>query len=69
VRLKQLLDTRGTGNITELSREGGRYQYVRYSGPGYASDRDGSVVRSAQAEPVGRGWVGLAAKSIVSIVL
>lgn len=56
--LEQLLDTSGTGNVTELSRERGRYGTVRYTGEAYASRRDGAVVVNAQAEPVGRGWSG-----------
>lgn len=56
--LEQLLDTSGTGNVTELSRERGRYGTVRYTGDAYASRRDGPVVVNAQAEPVARGWTG-----------
>lgn len=56
--LEQLLDTSGTGNVTELSRERGRYGTVRYTGDAYASRRDGAVVVNAQAEPVARGWSG-----------
>ncbi len=64
--LKQLLDTGGTGNVTELSRERGRYRTVRYTGDAYASSRDGAVVVNAQAQPVARGWTGLALTSIVT---
>lgn len=68
-QLVRLLDTRGTGNIRELSREEGRYKLVRYSGPAYDSDRDGTFVRSAQAEPVARGWAGLALTAVISNVV
>ncbi|WP_322769241.1 hypothetical protein [Frankia sp. Cr1] len=63
---KQLVDASGTGNITELSREDGHYRTVRYTGYRYASRRDGTVVANAQAEPVARGWTGLALTSIVN---
>jgi len=66
--LKQLMDTSGTGNVTELSREQGRYRTVRYTGDAYASRRDGPVVINAQAEPVARGWSGLALTSIATDV-
>ncbi|WP_322751476.1 MULTISPECIES: hypothetical protein [unclassified Frankia] len=61
---QQLVDTGGTGNITELSREDGRYRTVRYTGYQYVSRRNGTVVANAQAEPVARGWTGLALTSI-----
>lgn len=64
--LKALLDSPGSGNITELSREQGRYRYVRYTGEAYASRRDGTVVTNAQAQPVARGWSGLALTSIAT---
>jgi hypothetical protein len=64
--LKQLLDGAGTGNVTELSRERGRYRTVRYTGDVYASRRDGNVVINAQAQPVARGWTGLALTSIAT---
>jgi hypothetical protein len=63
---KRLVDAYGTGNIIELSREGGRYRTVRYTGQRYASRRDGTVVANAQAEPVARGWTGLALTSLVN---
>lgn len=59
-RLKELMDTGGTGNVVELSRERGRYRAVRYTGGVYASRRDGTVVVNAQAQPVARGWAGQA---------
>ncbi|OLT15120.1 hypothetical protein BJF78_16775 [Pseudonocardia sp. CNS-139] len=49
-----LVDTHGTGNVTELTRERGRYQDVRFTGEHYASRRDGTTVVNAQAQPVGR---------------
>jgi hypothetical protein len=63
---KRLVDAPGTGNITELSREGSRYRTVRYTGLRYASRRDGLVVMNAQAEPVARGWGGIALATIVN---
>ncbi len=65
----RLVDGSGTGNITELSRERGRYRSVRFTGDIYASRRDGSVVSNAQAQPVGRGATGLALTSIVTNAL
>jgi hypothetical protein len=65
-RFQNLVDTHGTGNITELSRERGRYKSVRYTGDIYASHRDGTVVSNAQAQPVARGGAGLALTSIVT---
>ncbi|WP_156067350.1 hypothetical protein [Pseudonocardia halophobica] len=64
--LEQLLDSSGTGNVTELSRERGRYGTVRYTGDAYASRRDGHVVVNAQAEPVARGWSGPTLTSIAT---
>lgn len=63
---QDLVDTHGSGNVTELSRERGRYRTVRYTGYPYASSRDGVVVVNAQAQPVGRGTGGLALTSIVT---
>jgi hypothetical protein len=62
----QLVDSHATGNITELSRERGRYRPVRYTGDIYASHRDGTTVSNAQAQPVARGGAGLALTSIVT---
>lgn len=66
VALKQLLDTGGTGDITELSCERGRYQAVRYTGDAYASQIAGRIVINAQAQSVLRGWSGLALTSIAT---
>lgn len=63
--LKQLLDGSGTGNITELSREKGRYRSVRYTGVLYLP-ANGTVVVNAQVAPVARGWAGLALTSVVT---
>jgi hypothetical protein len=51
-KLKDLVDRDGTGNITELSRETGPYQDVRFTGDHYASVRDETTVVNAQAQPV-----------------
>lgn len=48
-----LVDGEGTGNVTELSREQGRYRDVRFTGEHYESTRDGTTVVNAQAQPVG----------------
>jgi hypothetical protein len=66
--LKQLVDAPGTGNVTELSREQGKYRSVRYTGECYKSDLEqaGTVVVNAQAEPVARGAAGLLLTSIVT---
>jgi hypothetical protein len=64
--LQRLLDTHGTGNLLELSREQGRYRTLRSTGDFYASRRDGTVVSNAQAQPVARGASGLALTSIVT---
>ena len=51
---KRLVDRDGTGNITELSRETGRYRNVRFTGDHYVSAHEDVTVINAQAEPVGR---------------
>ena len=50
---QQLVDTHGTGNVTELTEEGARRRPVRWTGEHYASTRDDVTVLNAQAEPVG----------------
>jgi hypothetical protein len=50
----ELVDTHGTGNVTELSREEGPHRRVRFTGQHYVSGRDGITVMNAQAEPLGR---------------
>lgn len=62
----RLVDAPGTGNIIELSRESGNYRTVRYTGLHYRSHRNDTVVTNAQAEPVARGWAGIALASIVN---
>ena len=54
VEFKQLVDRSGTGNITELSRERGRYRDVRFDGEHYASRREDITVVNAQVQPIGR---------------
>lgn len=51
--LKRLVDRSGTGNVTELSRERGRYRNVRFDGEHYASRQEDVTVVNAQAQPVG----------------
>ncbi|MEX5637282.1 hypothetical protein [Parafrankia sp. FMc2] len=65
VAYRELVDTYGTGNVVELSRESGRYRTVRYTARHYSSGRSSTVVVNAQAEPVARGWVGLALTTVV----
>ena len=50
---KKLVDTGGTGNITELSRDTGPYRTIKYSGRFYTSGLDGSSVWNVQLQPVG----------------
>ncbi len=50
---QQLVDTHGTGNVTELTEEGARPGSGRWSGEHYTSVRDDVTVVNAQAEPVG----------------
>ena len=57
--LKTLVDTGGTGNVTELSREKGPYRSVHFEGLGYDSDLDEWTVRNIQVQPVG-WWPGVA---------
>jgi hypothetical protein len=53
----ELVDTYGTGNVTELSREQGPHRRVRFTGQYYVSRRDGTTVMNAQAEPIGRAAI------------
>lgn len=50
-----LVDGDGTGNITELTRERGRYTDVRFTGEHYESTREGTTVVNVQAQPVEPG--------------
>jgi hypothetical protein len=67
--LHRLVDTGGTGNVTELSRERGRYRTVRFTGEHYASRRDATTVVNVQAQPVGRAAVGVAMADLVTDAL
>jgi hypothetical protein len=49
---KRLVDTGGTGNVTELSRDTGPYQDVSFSGAFYQSGSTGTAVWNVQAQPV-----------------
>jgi hypothetical protein len=49
---KRLVDTQGTGNITELTRIEGPYQSVRYSGQYYVSGRYGTAVWNCEVQPI-----------------
>ncbi len=64
--LQRLMDQHGSGNITELSRQSGRYRTVRFTGDFHASNREGPVVVNAQAQPVARGLSGLVLTSVVT---
>jgi len=50
---KHLVDTPGTGNITELSRESGPYRNVVFTGNNYLSGIIGTAVWNVQVQPVG----------------
>ena len=52
-RLQQLVDRNGTGNLTELTKEGRRPRSVEWTGQHYTSARDDVTFVNAQAEPVG----------------
>jgi hypothetical protein len=51
-QFKRLVDTGGTGNVTELSRDTGSYQDVSFSGAFYQSGITGTAVWNVQAQPV-----------------
>lgn len=65
----ELVDTHGTGNVTELSREEGPHRRVRFTGHHYVSRRDGTTVMNAQAEPLGRAAVAAELEEIASQAL
>lgn len=48
----RVVDGSGTGTVTELSRERGRYRSVRLTGDIYEPRCEGNVVAYAQAQPV-----------------
>lgn len=50
---KKLVDTGGTGNITELSRDTGPYRAIKYDRKFYTSGLDGSSVYNVELQPVG----------------
>jgi len=50
---KHLVDTQGTGNITELSRESGPYRNVVFTGNNYLSGIIGTAVWNVQVQPIG----------------
>lgn len=60
--LQRLVDSPGTGNITELSRRDGRYRPVRFGGKfyRYESLRIDTTVINAQAQPTTRTKAALA---------
>lgn len=51
-RLLAMADRPGTGNLTELSKEGGRYPGTPFTGKHYASKTDGRTTVIAQTEPL-----------------
>lgn len=65
-QLKELVDANGTGNVTALSRERGRYRHVRFTGEYYESVREATTVVNAQAQPVGRTAGAVALAEIVA---
>ena len=52
-KYKELVDEKGTGNVTELSREVGPYRAVKFDGGLYSSGIDGSCVWNVEVQPVG----------------
>ena len=50
---KKLVDTGGTGNIMELSRDDGPYRAITYDGKFYKSGIEGMSVWNMQLQPVG----------------
>lgn len=69
IALKALIDRPGSGNITELSRERGRYRSVRFTGHGYRSNRDGVVVGTVQVQPVLPGVPGELIADVARVVI
>lgn len=65
----ELVDTYGTGNVTELSREEGPHRRVRFTGKHYVSRRDGPTVMNAQAEPIGRARIAAELERIAASAL
>lgn len=52
-KYKHLVDTPGTGNITELSRDSGPYKDIQFTGKYYLSGIVGTAVWNVQVQPVG----------------
>lgn len=52
IEYKHLVDAPGTGNITELSREGGPYRNVVFSGKNYISGIIGTAVWNVEVQPI-----------------
>jgi hypothetical protein len=52
-RYKRMVDTPGTGNVTELSRDDGPYRDIRFDGKLYTSGMSGTAVWNVQVQPVG----------------
>ncbi|ASU79971.1 hypothetical protein CDG81_18795 [Actinopolyspora erythraea] len=50
-RLRELLDTPGTGNLAELSRDSPSWPEAEFTGTYYASAREGATVTVAEATP------------------
>ena len=61
-QFKRLVDSPGTGNITELRGT----RRVTYTGEHYASIQEGATVVNAQAEPVGRTAAALRLAELVA---
>jgi hypothetical protein len=49
---KHLVDSPGTGNVTELTRDSGPYRNVRFTGDFYTSGIVGTAVWDAEVQPV-----------------
>jgi hypothetical protein len=65
----ELVDGEGTGNVTELTRERGRYTDVRFTGEHYESAREDITVVNVQAQPVERGVAPAELEGIVRSAL
>lgn len=63
---KHLVDTQGTGNITELTRIEGTYQTVRYSGQYYVSGRYDTAVWNSEVQPISQLSVSTTEKILLS---
>lgn len=63
---KHLVDTQGTGNITQLTRIEGPYQTVRYSGQYYVSGRYDTAVWNSEVQPISQLSVSTTEKILLS---